>query len=117
LVFWKELEVLCGVSLCFATVLVKYCLVLLGYLKEVEKGIRRADRLRQSILKQAFSGQLVPQDPSDEPAGVLLERIRARQAVPAKAARKKCTPPASKVHGQGRSPIRHARAGVPGCDP
>lgn len=38
--------------------------------------LRRADRLRQSILKQAFSGQLVPQDPNDEPAGVLLERIR-----------------------------------------
>jgi type I restriction enzyme S subunit len=36
----------------------------------------RADRLRQSILQQAFSGQLIPQDPSDEPARVLLERIR-----------------------------------------
>lgn len=38
--------------------------------------MRRADRLRQSILKQAFSGQLVPQDPTDEPASVLRERIR-----------------------------------------
>ena len=35
--------------------------------------------LRQSILKQAFSGQLVAQDASDEPASVLLERIRAEQ--------------------------------------
>jgi type I restriction enzyme S subunit len=36
----------------------------------------RAARLRQSILKRAFEGQLVPQDPNDEPADVLLERIR-----------------------------------------
>ncbi|MEN8133295.1 MAG: restriction endonuclease subunit S, partial [Pseudomonadota bacterium] len=36
--------------------------------------------LRQSILKKAFSGQLVEQDPNDEPASVLLERIRAEKA-------------------------------------
>lgn len=38
--------------------------------------LTRAERLRQSILKQAFSGELVPQDPNDEPASVLLEKIR-----------------------------------------
>ncbi len=38
--------------------------------------LRQAEALRQSILKKAFSGQLVPQDPNDEPAGVLLERIK-----------------------------------------
>jgi type I restriction enzyme S subunit len=36
-----------------------------------------ADRLRQSVLTSAFTGQLVPQDPTDEPASALLERIRA----------------------------------------
>ena len=41
--------------------------------------LQRAERLRQSILKRAFSGQLVPQDPDDEPASVLLERIRAQR--------------------------------------
>jgi len=36
------------------------------------------DKLTQSILAKAFRGELVPQDPNDEPASVLLERIRAR---------------------------------------
>jgi len=40
-----------------------------------------ASHLRQSILKRAFEGRLVPQDLDDEPAAVLLDRIRAERAV------------------------------------
>lgn len=42
-------------------------------------GLTRASKLRQSILKRAFEGKLVPQDPKDEPASELLARIRAGQ--------------------------------------
>jgi type I restriction enzyme S subunit len=46
----------------------------------LDSEISHSEALRQSILKKAFSGQLVPQNPNDEPASVLLERIRAEKA-------------------------------------
>ena len=50
----------------------------------LEQSIRtsrsRGEALRQSVLKHAFAGRLVPQDPHDEPASALLERIRAKRA-------------------------------------
>ena len=55
--------------------------------------LRRAERLRRSILKQAFSGKLVPQDPNDEPASVLLEKIQTEKE-PQQPKRKKKTPKA-----------------------
>ena len=56
--------------------------------------LQHAEALRQSILKKAFSGQLVPQDPNDEPASVLLERIQAEKAAlvtPIKSKKKNAT--------------------------
>lgn len=47
---------------------------------EIADAIGRTSRLRSAILLAAFSGKLVPHDPSDEPASVLLERIRAERA-------------------------------------
>jgi type I restriction enzyme S subunit len=46
----------------------------------ISHGLKQAAAQRKNILKAAFSGQLVPQDPNDEPASVLLERIRAERA-------------------------------------
>lgn len=70
---------------------------------EMEQGVNvqlaRARRLRQSVLKSAFEGKLVPQDPNDEPASALLDRIRAARAE------------ASAANGAGRT-SRRRRAKV-----
>ena len=46
---------------------------------QIGNELLKAESLRQAILKKAFSGQLVPQDPHDEPASILLERIKAEK--------------------------------------
>lgn len=61
---------------------------------DLDAKLKVAQGLRQAILRHAFTGQLVPQDPNDEPAAVLLERIaaereaRGRQTTKAKAKRR-----------------------------
>ena len=57
--------------------------------REIDAALKRSAALRQSILKKAFTGQLVLQDPSDEPASQLLERICAERETAAKAPKKK----------------------------
>ena len=51
--------------------------------------LTRSATLRQSILKDAFTGKLVPQDPNDEPASELLKRIQEERSVDNKAPKKK----------------------------
>ena len=48
--------------------------------QEIEDGLKQSEALRQSLLKKAFEGRLVPQDSNDEPASVLLERIKTEKA-------------------------------------
>ncbi|MEM0655471.1 restriction endonuclease subunit S [Klebsiella huaxiensis] len=67
-------------------------------LDELEQQIAKAEILRQSILKKAFSGQLVPQDPNDEPASELLARIQAEK----KAVNTQKTKKTRKIHSTPR---------------
>lgn len=59
--------------------------ILFDFVDQLEKRVQTAhatlERLTPSILAKAFRGELVPQDPTDEPASVLLERIQAARAL------------------------------------
>ncbi|WP_071885036.1 restriction endonuclease subunit S [Hymenobacter sp. DG25B] len=61
--------------------------------------LKRAERLRQSLLHRAFTGRLVPQDATDEPASALLARLTAQVTSP-----KKGEGPASGGGKRGRKP-------------
>ena len=70
---------------------------------DLDVKLKAAQALRQSILRHAFTGQLVPQDPNDEPATELIKRIvvareeRTLQAAAAKQATKKAKPAKTKT--------------------
>ena len=57
--------------------------------REIDSALERAELLRQAILKKAFAGQLVAQNPHDEPAAVLLDRIKVEKKQATKKTRKK----------------------------
>ena len=56
---------------------------LISMADEVEESVRQADyyieRMNASVLAKAFTGKLVPQDPKDEPASIILERINTER--------------------------------------
>jgi type I restriction enzyme S subunit len=60
--------------------------------RELDAALQRSEALRQSILKRAFSGRLVPQDPADEPASTLLARLRTERAASPAPKRKTARP-------------------------
>ena len=57
--------------------------------QDISDNLKRSETLRQSILKKAFSGQLVAQDSNDEPASELLKRIKSQKATKASTKQKK----------------------------
>ncbi|MEJ8455820.1 restriction endonuclease subunit S [Xanthomonas oryzae pv. oryzae] len=71
-------------SIATQTEIVRRVEQLFAYADQLEAKVatakQRIDALTQSLLAKAFRGELVPQDPSDEPASALLERIRTQRA-------------------------------------
>jgi type I restriction enzyme S subunit len=88
----------------------------IAYLKGIErlsgeasKVLAAFDQLDQAILAKAFRGELVPQDPNDEPASALLARVREQKTQQAEAAkRKQKTPTTQRGNKRGKGSSRLA---------
>jgi len=72
---------MCSIEEQEQVVQVRERLSIIDYLEiTIDSELQKSEILRQSILKKAFSGKLVAQDPDDEPASALLARIQAEKA-------------------------------------
>ncbi len=80
------------------TEIVRRVELLFAYADRLEARLRAAhtatERLTPALLAKAFRGELVPQDPNDEPAAQLLQRLQASQATAAPKRRKARAAPA-----------------------
>ncbi|MFI6454078.1 hypothetical protein ACIBF6_21260 [Streptosporangium amethystogenes] len=84
------------------------------------KGVRsQSGYLRRSLLREAFAGRLLPQDPADEPASELLARIKAERAAQAKPKRARRTTPKESPTATrtewpdaGRTPMNYEQEGL-----
>jgi type I restriction enzyme S subunit len=78
-----------------------------------DKAQAHVDKLTQSVLGKAFRGELVPQDPNDEPASVLLERIRnAKNGKPPNLNATKKTKPVHRATGNLNRALPKAGGGI-----
>lgn len=97
-----------------ATIVTAFLELLAGLDIRVREAMARPEAIERAVLAKAFRGELVPQDPNDEPASVLLERIRASRpaAVPERAPRRS---PAGTNGGQAAAKAKrpHATAAAP----
>jgi type I restriction enzyme S subunit len=95
--------------------LVQACDELMSYADAMDSALNRnalrAVHLRSAVLNHAFTGKLVPQDPSDEPASVLLDRIRAERE--AQGAKPKRAPRARRAPATSQPPPPAAGNPVP----
>ncbi|MGW7516975.1 restriction endonuclease subunit S [Streptomyces sp. NPDC054796] len=81
---------------------------------EVSKASIRSQHLRRALLHHAFTGRLVPQDPADEPASVLLARIQEERAAQAKVKPKRARrAPAKRTASAGGPPPAASSAPLP----
>lgn len=87
--------------------------------REAVRTLKRADNLRRAILNRAFTGNLVPQDPTDEPASALLARIQTERAAQPKAKRARRTPatPRKAKEARAAAPTESAPAPNPTAAP
>ncbi|PKM18836.1 MAG: restriction endonuclease subunit S [Gammaproteobacteria bacterium HGW-Gammaproteobacteria-15] len=73
-------------------------------------GIKQSEVQRKNVLKLALSGQLVPQDPNDEPASVLLKKISAKREAQAKLPKPKKMPRIARAKGNDMTTLKEALA-------
>jgi len=70
-----------------------------------QKAKTHIDNLTQSILAKAFRGELVPQDPNDEPASELLKRIKAEKARQEAESKPNCKTKTKKGRANNKAPV------------